>query len=229
MEYLHNGFTLQLADGSFPLSTDSMALAGFVRLPKNARVLDLGSGCGTLGLLLCAGDAGCHVTGIELCREDHLTALENARQNHIAHRLTSICGDLRHFSDFLPSGSFQICVSNPPYFTGGYQSQTLSRARHTDTCSLADLFAAAGKALCFGGDFYLIHKPEMLAQLCIQASQHQLEPKQLMLLRHKEDGPVNLVLMQCRKGAKPGLIIRESALYAQDGTPTDYYRTIYHL
>jgi len=53
MEHLHSGYTLEFAPGSFPLSTDSMALAGFVRLPKNAAVLDLGSGCGTLGLLLC--------------------------------------------------------------------------------------------------------------------------------------------------------------------------------
>lgn len=50
MEQLPNGFTLNLPEGAFPLSTDSMVLSHFVRLPKNARVLDLGSGCGTLGL-----------------------------------------------------------------------------------------------------------------------------------------------------------------------------------
>ena len=64
MEYIATDFTLDLTDG-FPLSTDSMVLADFVRLPKNARVLDLGSGCGTLGLLLCGKDPNCHVTGVE--------------------------------------------------------------------------------------------------------------------------------------------------------------------
>ena len=54
METLLNGFTLDIPQGCFPLSTDSMVLSWFARLPKNARVLDLGSGCGTLGLLLCA-------------------------------------------------------------------------------------------------------------------------------------------------------------------------------
>ena len=54
MEILPNGYTLELAEGTFPLSTDSMVLAHFAKLPKNAHVLDLGSGCGTLGLLLCA-------------------------------------------------------------------------------------------------------------------------------------------------------------------------------
>ena len=56
MEVLHNGYTLELSEGAFPLSTDSIALAHFTHLPKHATVLDLGAGCGTLGLLLCAKD-----------------------------------------------------------------------------------------------------------------------------------------------------------------------------
>ena len=66
MERLYNGFALELPPGAFPLSTDSILLSGFVRLPKQAQVLDLGSGCGTLGHLLCAKDSGCAVTGVEL-------------------------------------------------------------------------------------------------------------------------------------------------------------------
>ena len=34
MEQLPNGFTLNLPEGAFPLSTDSMVLSHFVRLPK---------------------------------------------------------------------------------------------------------------------------------------------------------------------------------------------------
>ena len=71
MEYLPNNITLELPAGTFPLSTDSVVLAHFVHLPKNARVLDLGSGCGTLGLMLCASDPGCTVTGVELTPENH--------------------------------------------------------------------------------------------------------------------------------------------------------------
>ena len=71
MERLHNGFTLDTPEGTFPLSTDSILLANFAALPKNARVLDLGSGCGTLGILLCAEDPGCQVTGIEISQSGH--------------------------------------------------------------------------------------------------------------------------------------------------------------
>ena len=47
MEQLPNGYTLNICNGAFPLSTDSMVLAHFVRLPKQAKILDLGAGCGT--------------------------------------------------------------------------------------------------------------------------------------------------------------------------------------
>lgn len=229
MEQLHNGYTLEIAPGAFPLSTDSMVLSGFVRLPKNARVLDLGSGCGTLGVLLCARDAGCRVTGIELSEDAHRAALENIRRNALSSRLSSICGDIRCADTLVTSAGFDICVSNPPYFTGGPASRAVPLARREDRCSMEALFRAASWALRYGGDFFLVHRPERLAELFACASLAKLEPKKLCLLRHRADGPVALVLVQCRKGGKPGLSWEEIYLYETDGTPSRAYRELYHL
>ncbi len=228
MEHLHNGFTLELCDGAFPLSTDSIALSGFARLPKQANILDLGSGCGTLGLLLCAKDPGCKVTGIEVDEKAHQTALQNAHRNNISARLTSICADLRSVSSLFASGSFQVCISNPPYFSAAQESAN-SKARHEQLCTLEDLFTAAQWAVQYGGDFFLVHKPERLSEICACAANHKLEPKRLLLLRHKLTDPISLVLLQCRKGAKPGLIIEEAYLQEADGQPSEYYRRLYHI
>lgn len=227
MEQLPNGYILNICDGAFPLSTDSMALAHFVRLPKKAKVLDLGSGCGTLGLLLCACDAGCHVTGIELTEEAHQAAQENIHQNRIEDRMVSICADLRTLpTEF--NGRFDICVSNPPYFSGGPASQSLPTARREDCCSAADLFKSVGKALKYGGDFYLVHRPERLAELIARGAEVGLEAKRLRFLRHRENQAFSLILLQFRKGGKPGLIIEESSLFDPFGNPTPYYREVYH-
>lgn len=225
MEYLHNGFTLDAPAEVFPLSTDSMLLSAFVRLPRNAAVLDLGSGCGTLGLLLCARDENCHVTGIELSEAAHAAALENIRRNSLQGRLNSICGDLRHFDD----SGYQCCVSNPPYFPGGPESKRTPLARREDCCSPEELFSAAAKALKYGGDFFLVHKPERLAQLIACAAKVSLEAKRLQLVRHKEGGEISLILLQFRKGGKPGLIIEEATLFDKENKPTDFYKSVYHL
>ena len=228
MEYLHNGYTLEICEGGFPLSTDSIALSGFVKLPRGAKVLDLGSGCGTLGLLLCARWDACTVTGIELDENAHRTALQNIEANGVSARLGSICADLCSIQSLISPGSYSCCVSNPPYFAAGPQSH-LPLARREDSCSMEALFASAAWALKYGGDFFLVHRPERLAQLCSCASRHQMEVKRLLLLRHRQNGPITLILAQCRKGGKPGVILEEAALQDEAANPTAYYQELYHL
>ena len=228
MEQLPNGYTLELAAGCFPLSTDSMLLAHFVKMPRNARILDLGSGCGTLGLMLCAKDKNCTVTGLEITETAHQCALENVRRNGLSSRLSSICCDLRN----LPAGftgTYHCCVSNPPYFSGGPANLATPIARRDDFCNPEALLRTASKALRYGGDFFLVHKPEHLAQLIACGSAVSLEAKNLTLIRHKEGGPITLILLQLRKGGKPGLKLEEIALYNKTGTPTAAYRKIYHI
>ena len=168
-------------------------------------------------------------TGIELTENAHLAALENIRANALEARMNSICADLRSVSERFSPGSFSCCISNPPYFSAGAASQTLPLARQELSCTPEDLFRAAAWALKFGGDFYLVHKPERLAELIATAARFSLESKRLCLVRHKADSPVNLILLQFRKGGKPGLNWEELTLHNSDGTPTDAYRKIYHI
>lgn len=229
MEQLYNGFTLECPQGTFPLSTDSMVLSHFAKLPRDAKVLDLGAGCGTLGILLCAQSKGCHVTGIEISQSGHAAAVDNIRRNCLEQRMESICADLRQVPTLFPGGSFSCCISNPPYFSGGPASEGLPAARREDCCTLEQLFVSAAWALKYGGDFFLVHRPERLGELIAQGARHGLEAKRLCLVRHRPEGPVNLVLIAFRKGGKPGLLWQELTLWNSDGSPTDTYREIYHL
>lgn len=229
METLFNGFTLEIPSGGFPLSTDSMVLAHFIKLPRSAKILDLGSGCGTLGVLLCAKDPDCTVTGFELTEHAHRAAQENIRANGLQSRMESICADLRQIPELLPQGSFSLCVSNPPYFSGGPVSHRTPLARREDGCTLAELLKSAAWALKYGGDLYLVHRPERLGEIIAQAAPFRLEAKRLGLLRHAEGQRPNLILLQLRKGGKPGLSWEEITLYDKSGIPTEEYRAIYHI
>ena len=229
METLFNGFTLEIPPGGFPLSTDSMVLAHFIKLPRSAKILDLGSGCGTLGVLLCARDPECTVTGFELTEHAHRAAQENIRVNGLQSRMESICADLRQIPEALPQGSFSLCVSNPPYFSGGPLSHRTPLARREDGCTLAELLKSAAWALKYGGDLYLVHRPERLGEIIALAAPFHLETKRLGLLRHAEGQRPNLILLQLRKGGKPGLSWEEITLYDKSGIPTEEYRAIYHI
>ena len=227
MEHLHNGFTLDTSGGSFPLSTDSMLLSAFAKLPRQARILDLGSGCGTLGVLLCAKDNNCAVTGVEIDPAAHEAALANISRNGLDDRMQSICADLKSVS--FPQGSFDVCISNPPYFSGGPASMAHATARREDLCAAEDLFLAAARALKYGGDFFLVHKPEKLAHLIACGAKCGMEAKRLLLVRHKEGSEISLILLSLRKGGKPGLMLEEATLFDKNNHPTDFYKAVYHL
>ena len=229
MEQLPMGMTLDLPEGVFPLSTDSMVLSHFCRGVKGKRWLDFGSGGGTLGLLLCAGDPRCTVTGVELDIAAHEAALRNIRRNGLEVRMQSICADLRQVPSLFPAGSFSCCIANPPYFSGGPVSTTLPAARHRESCTPEDLCRAAAWALKFGGDLFLVSPPEALGEWIAAGAARELQTKVLRLVRHKEGGPVSLALLRLRKGGKPGLRLEEISLHNAAGCPTDVYKEIYHI
>ena len=116
---LWNGLRLRIPEGEVPLGADSLLLADFLTLPPRARVADLGAGCGTLGVLLCARDPSCTVAGIELRPEACRAAQENVRINGLEERLTVLEGDVRRIRTLLPAGDFSCVIANPPYFPVG--------------------------------------------------------------------------------------------------------------
>ena len=67
MESLPHGLQLEIPPGCFPLTTDSMVLAAFAASSGEKSYLDLGSGCGQLGLLLCAGNERCRCYRLIVC------------------------------------------------------------------------------------------------------------------------------------------------------------------
>lgn len=227
MEQLPNGYTLNVPAGCFPLSTDSMLLASFAKKASGS-VLDLGSGCGTLGVLLCAVNSRLSVTGIEVEPAAHMAALENIQHNALSQRMESICESLVRVPTLFAPGSFSCCVSNPPYFSGGPAAQ-LSGARREDSCTLSQLMVSAAWALKYGGDFYLVHRPERLGEVISLGAANGLEAKRLGLVRHTAGEKISIILVQLRKGGKPGLVMEDWILRNSDGTPTQLYRKAYHF
>ena len=230
LEYLWNGVELLQPEGHFRLGTDSIACAGFARFSKGSKIADLGCGSGAIGLMLLATDPTLQVTGIELDPEAAALAEENGKHNHL--NFSAIRGDIREIRNILPAGSMDGCISNPPYFpvgSGQPAAGPMARARSEETCTLSQLAEAAAWLLPTGGKFVLVHRPERLAELIFELKSRNLEPKRLCFTRHNPEKPVNLVLLEAKKGGKPGLKIENDLVFFdKNGEKTRNFAKLYH-
>ena len=229
-ETLWTGITLRQQDSQFRLSTDSVVCAWFARFAKSSKIADLGCGSGAISLMLLASDPTLQVTGIELQPDAAAAARENARENQINFQILE--GDLRQIRTLLPAGSMDGIISNPPYFpvgSGKTACGPLAQARSEETCSLAQLTDAAAWLLRWDGKFVLVYRPERLADLIWELRSRKLEPKRIRFVRHKADSAVSLVLLEARKGGKPGLTYEpDLILMDETGQETEEYRMMYH-
>ena len=227
-ETLWNGVTLLQPEDQFRLGTDSVACAAFARFSHGAAVADLGCGSGAIALMLLASDPSLQVTGVELQPEAARLAQENAARSGL--NCTVLEGDLREIRSLLPAGSMDGVISNPPYFpVGSGPGGPRAAARSEQTCTLAQLTQAAAWLLKFGGSFVLVHRPERLADLIWELRCRKLEPKRIRFVRHRPRSAVSLVLLEARKGGKPGLQYEpDLILFTETGEETPEYKTIYH-
>ena len=213
-----------------PVSGDSLALAAFVRGNGVRRACDLGCGSGLLLVLLCREYPAWEMTGVELCPEAADRSRENLRRNGLADRCRVCAADFRQAP--LDPESFDLVVSNPPYFPagGGGPSPDPQRARmRQETATLAQLCTGAARLLRRGGAFCLVHRTQRLAQVLAALQSAGLEPKRLRLMAHSPGAAPGLFLCESRRGGRPGLEL-EPVLFqiGPDGRETAEYRRICH-
>ena len=214
----------------FPPTTDTFLLGNFPSLKPGLEVCDLGAGCGLLGLLLLTREAGLRLHNVE--REPAALALaaRTAEENHL--EVAQHLADLRRLEEVLPAGLFDLVVSNPPYFAveSGAQaaSPAMADARSDGQCTLKDVCGAAARLLRWGGRFALVFRVERLMDLLVTLRECGLEPKRMQLVCHRPESSPSLVLVEARRGGRPGLRT-EPVLFLRcaDGTESEAWKRIY--
>lgn len=204
----------------YRFSLDALLLAGLTELRPGERVMDLGTGCGIVALILACRFPRCSLVGVECQPQLAALAQRNVRLNGLLERIHIISGDMQTISPGYPPASFEVVVSNPPYrpLASGRLNPDPERAvaRHELQGSLASVARTAHGLLPTGGRLSLIYPAWRLVHLCSLLRSHHLEPKKLRLIHSRTGETARLAWVEARKGGREEMQVLPPLIIYQD-------------
>ena len=151
MSFRFKQFFIEDSKCAMKVGTDGVLLGAWCPISelkiKNSklRILDVGTGSGLIARMLMQRCPEAEVEGIDI----DAAAVEQARENGVK----AYCSSLQEWQ-----GSYDLIVSNPPYFQNSLKNPDKGRemARHTDTLPFEELIKHSARLLREGGRLALI-------------------------------------------------------------------------
>ncbi len=210
----------------YRFSIDAVLLADFADPRKEDRILDLGTGCGIIPLVLAYRHPRVRTFGVEIQKPLAEIARDNVLENGMGDRIGIVCMDLRILDTRVTGGPVDLVVTNPPYRkaqTGRINPNSQrALARHEIAVTLPEVVDAGNRMLAPQGRFVAVVPAFRVADLLFLLADCGLEARRLRMVHSKIETEAKLALVEGikEKGKKlrvePPLI-----LYRRDGTYTE--------
>ena len=218
-------FSLYHDRSTMKVGTDAVLLGAWAEVQPTDWVLDIGTGCGILPLML-AQKGIAKVHAVDLDEASALEAAENFQASQWSRQLFAFHADIRKFT---MQCTYDLIISNPPFFINSYKSDTdrKNQTRHTDTSlSFVELASVVKRLLKSDGRFVLV-LPERESRdfIPIAAKYHLYVHKcqQIIPMEGKEPNRVNLEL---RFGKPESVQVTELVMRKVDNSFTEEYNDV---
>jgi len=192
----------------YRFSLDPLLLADFAPTGQS-EILDLGTGCGVIALVMARKNPQATVAAVEVSPVMAEIARRNIVNNNLSDRITVTETDVLQVSGIFSANSFDLVMGNPPYRRQGEGriSPKPGRdiARHESSAKLSDFLAVARKMVKPGGSICFIYHPERLAELIAAALQLKLSPSRLQMVHGDLSLPARMFMIELLKGKRSAL------------------------
>ena len=217
---------IQMKKG-YRFSIDAVLLSQFVKIRKDERVIDLGTGCGILPLLLSKTTKAHSFVGIEIQGGLAECAKTNVRLNHLEDKISILQQDLRELRETFAPGSFDVVLSNPPYrkYLSGRINPSLEKAiaRHEIKGTLQDLISIASYLLQAKGRCYFIFPAMRTVDLLVALRSRELEPKRLRFAHPRMGEEAKFILTESVKASGVELKIMDPLILHESDQERNSY------
>ena len=205
----------------YRFSIDALLLAHFAKPRPLDRIIELGTGCGIIPLILTYRQRAAKVIGVEIQPSLADLARRNVALNRLSARIKIREKDLKNLRGKSWKGTFDLVLSNPPYrkVGSGRVNPRLEKAwaRHEIQATLEDVLLAAHYLLKGKGRLIMIYPASRAADLIHEMRKYHLEPKRLQFVHSHLKDEARLLLVEALKEGRaqvqvlPPLFLYESA------------------
>lgn len=231
----YKGLKLIQDKNGFCFGIDAVLLANYAKnMKKSDVVVDLCTGNGIVGILLSGKTSAKKIYGVEIQEDVANLAKRNVSLNELDGRMEILNKNLIDLKEDIPSATVDSITVNPPYMKSGSgiinEENTLTVARHEISCTLEDVIKESSRMLKFGGEFFMVHKPERLVEIFCLMRKYKIEPKRMRLVQPYANKPANIVLVEGAKSAGEFLKVEiPLCVYKENGEYTDEIFDIYEM
>ena len=198
--------------------TDAVLLSNFAHPKKKDKLVDLGTGCGIIPLLMLRDGSLKEAVGVDISEEATTLAQKTKEELEIGN-FTVINSDLKELKGKVEFGCHTLVTCNPPYKApnAGLKNPDSVEmvARHEVACTLEDIIAVSAKLLQTNGRLCMCHRPERLSELMSLMTKYKVEPKRLRLVVQRKGEEPWLILVEGRRCGNVGMRI-EPTLYVEE-------------
>ena len=191
----------------YRFSIDAVLLSEFVSIKPGDIIVDLGTGCGIIPLVILLKNIVGYIYGLEIQPALANQAVRNAVLNGFEKKMGVILGDIRH-PPFMPA-SADVVLCNPPYRrqeTGRINPDPQKAiARHEIRASLDDILHTARKLLKPKGRLAMVYTASRLVDIIVRLRGFNLEPKRVQVIYPDLDSEAKLVLIEAAAEGRGGL------------------------
>lgn len=188
----------QLQNG-YRYNSDTLFLYDFIGSKLKGQILDVGCGCGILGLLV-ARDNEIKLTGIDIDPLNVQISQHNASVNGIAGEFIA-----EDFSKFKSDIKFDFIISNPPFYHTDVtksQNKHISNSRYSDSLSLEEFLASCNRNIKPKGVLYFCYDAKQIGDIIPLLSKFKLNLTKLKFIYSKDNQNAKLVLIEAKKSSR---------------------------
>lgn len=223
--FFNGNIVLNQPKSGYRFSIDAVLLAHLAFEQSGHTVLDLGSGCGVIPIMLAYRSPLRHIIGVEIQPGLCNFARSNVAANKMSGRIHILEKDMRRLEPVEVNGPVDLVVSNPPYRKLGSGRINVDSqravARHEVEVDLETVLTTAGRLLKKSGRFCIIYPSSRLVDLVATMRATRLEPKFLTMIHSRASSSARLVAVTGVKDGRPDVEIGPSlTLYHDDGSYT---------